>query len=263
MGSAMCFPVESLVFWVIATAAMHVRRGVRYEAICHNKSVLRDVMASVNDCFVFGDDVIVPREECSNVCERFEEIGFKPNYQKTFAEGFYRESCGVDAYAGGRLDIFRLQCSSITSMSDAYSTIDLARRCRLGGMLELSNYLECQVEAYLGFGLAAGNGNSALWVREFPCDRWGSYEALHWNMAHNRKIRYNMRFHRWEAKSVVARPRLYKAPQDGRYRLFRGLTTGVDEHTFVKRALEGGYDHELGWLSPDNLQYHQGWVAAF
>jgi len=250
MGSAMCFPVESLVFWVIATAAMHVRRGVKYETLCRSPEAFKALTRKESQCFVFGDDVLVPREECKFVCERFEEIGFKPNYQKTFAEGFYRESCGVDAYRGGRLDIARLQVSTIASMPDAYATIDLARRARRMGMLELSNYLECHVESYLGFGIPAGNREGALWEREFPCDRWGSHQALEWNMQHNRKIRYNYDLQCWEAWSIIARPHLTKVPQDGRYRLFRGLTTGVSEHA-------------VDWLSPDNTQYYPGWVAAF
>jgi hypothetical protein len=203
-----------------------------------------------SQCFVFGDDVLVPREECQAVCECFEAVGFKPNYHKTFAEGFYRESCGVDAYRGGRLDIVRLQVSTITSMPDAYATIDLAKRARRMGMLELSSYLECSVEAYLGFGLPAGNRGGALWEREFPCDRWGSHQALEWNILNKRRIRFNPDLQLWEGWSIIARPHLTKVPQDGRYRLFRGLTTGVSEHA-------------VDWLSPDNTQYYPGWVAAF
>jgi hypothetical protein len=250
MGSAMCFPVESLVFWAIATAALHVQRGLKYEDITHHKAASSDFFGCLNDVFVFGDDVIVPRKGCNFVCGLFEELGFKPNYQKTFSEGFYRESCGVDAYKGGRLDICRLQVSTITSMPDAYATIDLANRARRAGMLELSCYLECQVESYLGFGIAAGNCSGPIWEREFPCDRMGSFQALDWNLHHNRKIRYNYRFQYWEAWSIIARPRTESAPQDGRYRLFRGLTTGVSEHT-------------QDWLSPDSTQYYLGWVRAF
>lgn len=263
MGSAMCFPVESLVFWAIATAAMHVRRGVEYEALCRDRAVAKTVLNSESQCFVFGDDVIIPREECEFVCERFRELGFVPNSGKTFAEGFYRESCGVDAYKGARLDICRLQAITVTSMSEAYATIDLARRCRQQELVELGNYLECQVESFLGIRIAAGCGNGPFWDREFPCSVWGQHMALWYNIRHRAKYRYNKRYQRYEGWTIIARPRREKAPQDGRYRLFRGLTSGVDEHTFVKKALEGGYDHELGWLSPDNLQYHPGWVAAF
>lgn len=250
MGSAMCFPVESLVFWVIATAAMHVYRGWCYEHVLSRPGALKALTTEEPRVFVFGDDILVPREGCKFVCERMTDIGFKPNLGKTFADGFYRESCGVDAYKGSRLDICRLQVHTIASMPDAYATIDLANRARRAGMLELSTYLECQVESYLGFGLAAGNNGSSTWERGFPCDRWGANQLLTWNMSHKRRVRFNPNLQRWEAWSIVARPRTERAPQDGRYRLFRGLTTGVSEHT-------------TDWLSPDSTQYYLGWVAAF
>lgn len=40
MGSAMCFPVESLVFWCVAAAATYVQRGVTYEYLRDRKSVV-------------------------------------------------------------------------------------------------------------------------------------------------------------------------------------------------------------------------------
>jgi len=258
MGSAMCFPVESLVFWCVATAATYVQRGVTYEYLSGGATkFLRSNLAEV---FVFGDDVLVRRESCKFVCECFEYAGFKPNYNKTFAEGFYRESCGVDAYLGERLDIARLQCPTLTSMSEAYATIDLANRARVLGLSSLADYLEANVESYLGFGVAAGLTGGSLWTRGWPCNEHGADIALRWNILHKKKIRFNPNLQYWEAMSVIARPLAYCEPQDDRCRLFRGLTTGVDEHT-------GGTDRNGqprgDWLKPDNLQYHLGWVHAF
>lgn len=250
MGSAMCFPVESLVFWALAAAACLVHRGLTLAHLNKFRNVTKWLSMNLQEVFVFGDDVIVRREACASVCGVFESCGFKPNYSKTFVEGFYRESCGVDAYHGNRLDICRLQSPTLTSMSDIYATIELSNRARGMGMVQLSEYLECQVESRLGFGLAAGLTGGALWTRGWPANREGASEALSWNLRHNKRIRYNYRYQRWDAMSIVCRPRVEHAPKDGRNRLFRGLTTVVDEHT-------------VDWLSPDNQQYHLGWVAAF
>jgi len=250
MGSAMCFPIESLVFWCVAAAATYVQRGVTYEYLTGG-SATKFLRSNLSEVFVFGDDVLVRRESCKFVCECFEFLGFKPNYNKTFAEGLYRESCGVDAYNGERLDISRLQCPTLTSMSDAYATIDLANRARWNGLASLADYLECNVESYLGFGVAAGlSPGGSLWSRGWPCDSQGADIALRWNVLHNKRIRFNIRYQYWEAQSVIARPLSHKQPLDGRCRLFRGLTSGVDEHT-------------VDWLKPDNMQYHLGWVRAF
>lgn len=248
MGSAVCFPVETLVFWGIAAAATLVHRGVTYEHLvgCAEKFL----RANLNEVFVFGDDVLVRREACKFVCERFLDVGFKPNQRKTFSEGFYRESCGVDAFYGHELKIVRLQSLTLTSMSDAYASIELANRARGMGMVQLAEYLECQVESFIGFGLAAGCTGGAFWTRNWPSNVWGQHQALMWNLRHNRSVRFNHFLDYYEARTIIARPRKELAPQDGRYRLFRGLTTGVDEHT-------------RDWLKPDDQQYHLGWVKAF
>lgn len=248
MGSAVCFPVETLVFWGIAAAATLVHRGLTYEELIGCAE--RKLRMNLNEVFVFGDDVLVRREACKFVCERFSEIGFKPNSRKTFSEGLYRESCGVDAYDGHELKIVRLQSLALTSMSDAYATIELINRARGIGMVQLAEYLECQVESYLDFGLAAGVAGGAFWTRGWPCSVWGQHQALMWNLRHNRKVRYNYFTDYYEARTIIARPRKELAPQDGRYRLFRGLTVGVDEHT-------------RDWLKPDSLQYSLGWARAF
>lgn len=256
MGSAMCFPVESLVFWAIAAAATLVQRGVTYETIVGRTPDRKGggaagwLRLNLSEVFVFGDDIVVRREACEYVCDRLRGCGLRPNLQKTFAKGFYRESCGVDAYKGVRLDISRLQCPAITSMSEAYANIDLCNRARGMGLVNLSKVLESEIEAYLGFRLAVGIYGGLL-DRGFPSDWAGAIMASVENESRRAVIRYNAELQRFEARSVIARPRRdLTAPQDGRYRLFRGLTTGVDEHT-------------SDWLSPDDLQYSLGWVAAY
>jgi hypothetical protein len=171
------------------------------------------------------------------------------NRQKTFYRGFYREACGVDAVSGVRLDIARLRSATLTSMSDAYAAIELAKRSRRLGMIQLSDYLELQVETFLGFRLAAGV-TGVFWDRGWSYDQAGATEALAWNLRHNVAIRFNTCLQYFEARTIIASPLRFAEPQDGRSRLFRGLTTGVEEHT-------------VDWLNPDNMQYHLGWARAF
>jgi hypothetical protein len=107
-----------------------------------------------------------------------------------------------------------------------------------------------EVEAFLGFRLAAGLTGGSLWDRGWPRDENGADMALSWNIRRHCKIRFNPNLQRWEGMTVIARPLDYIEPQDDRCRLFRGLTSSVDEHT-------------NDWLKPDNLQYALGWVSAF
>lgn len=100
MGSAMCFPIESMVFATILLMAQSTnsRGGVPtrdpYE-------VLKDPMR------VFGDDIIVAQDAAQQVCNLLEAFGLKVNESKTFTTGLFRESCGADWYGGHDVSVYR------------------------------------------------------------------------------------------------------------------------------------------------------------
>lgn len=78
MGSALTFPVETLLFAGIAYAA-----GV-----------------NAADIYVYGDDIIVPSKYVNRVTKLLSKVGFIVNEGKTFSKGSFRESCGIFAYKG-------------------------------------------------------------------------------------------------------------------------------------------------------------------
>jgi hypothetical protein len=87
MGAATCFPVEALVFWSICVAAIARVMG-------------SDLKACTRLVYVYGDDLIVPWYVFDEVCEALESCGLKVNRLKSFVNGNFRESCGVDAFRG-------------------------------------------------------------------------------------------------------------------------------------------------------------------
>jgi len=92
MGSAVTFPVESLLFLSVCLAACLTKRG--------RKVNRRNVMALRGKVAVFGDDLIVPEDTRDLVIRGLEALRFKVNIAKSFWTGRFRESCGVDAFAG-------------------------------------------------------------------------------------------------------------------------------------------------------------------
>lgn len=80
MGNGFTFPLESLIFWAISSCA--VEGG----------------FASV-----YGDDIVVPTENCERVIRLLEICGFSINLKKSYWAGPFRESCGADYIRG--LDI--------------------------------------------------------------------------------------------------------------------------------------------------------------
>lgn len=92
MGNATTFPVQSIVFAALAAYAITRRR-------CETVSA-ESLKRSLRCVRVFGDDIIVPSECATLVGSLLEECGLKVNRSKSFWEGNFRESCGVDAFEG-------------------------------------------------------------------------------------------------------------------------------------------------------------------
>jgi hypothetical protein len=86
MGSALCFPVESLVFWALAVSAIRLTGRTWRE--------------SIRSVYVYGDDIIVRKEDYTILLRLFPLVGLKFNDQKCCVARSFRESCGCDAYNG-------------------------------------------------------------------------------------------------------------------------------------------------------------------
>lgn len=92
MGSACTFPVETLSFLCIALSAVMATRQMR--------PTKRNVLSMSEEVTIFGDDIIVPKDSRELLFEALEVLDFKVNTSKSYWNGMFRESCGVDSYAG-------------------------------------------------------------------------------------------------------------------------------------------------------------------
>lgn len=99
MGSATCFPIETLVFWALSIASLgHVRR----------LSGLPDELEALSlELAVFGDDIIIPSEAYPSLQSILTRVGCKVNVSKTCNLTPFRESCGTEWYNGTDVTIIR------------------------------------------------------------------------------------------------------------------------------------------------------------
>jgi len=102
MGSATCFPVEAICFAVIALT------GIR-TALSRSewKAFLRK--EAPNTVRVFGDDIIIPSRFVQDVMQVLCRTGSKPNTEKSFWTGRFRESCGAEFFEGVDVGVVRLR----------------------------------------------------------------------------------------------------------------------------------------------------------
>jgi hypothetical protein len=92
MGSALCFPMEVMVFSAIIFTGLHKAGG-------HPARDILRLFAS-GEVRVYGDDIIVPVDSVHYVEEFLESYGLRVNRSKSFSSGKFRESCGGDYYDG-------------------------------------------------------------------------------------------------------------------------------------------------------------------
>jgi hypothetical protein len=98
MGSACCFPVEALVFWACAEAAIQLNSG------SYRTKYDREFTA-----VVYGDDIIIASNFAEAVIHGLESIGLLVNRDKCYVKGPFRESCGGDFYLGVEVTPVRLR----------------------------------------------------------------------------------------------------------------------------------------------------------
>lgn len=84
MGSALCFPIESVIFYGLSVGAL-LARGVPF-------------VTAASNVYVYGDDLVVPTEYAQDVIRALELHDLRVNTSKCCTEGNFRESCGVDAW---------------------------------------------------------------------------------------------------------------------------------------------------------------------
>ncbi|UUW21379.1 MAG: RNA replicase beta chain [Sanya fiers-like virus 40] len=82
MGNGFTFELETLLFVSLARCIVRQRGGDPSEVKC------------------YGDDLIVPVSDCTDVLAALKFFGFTPNRRKTFTSGPFRESCGGDFFSG-------------------------------------------------------------------------------------------------------------------------------------------------------------------
>lgn len=117
MGSSCCFPVEALVFWAIAKAAIYVQTFGPLSPQYGDRKVARMSVdpGILPDVHVYGDDIIVDAEQAATVVLGLESVGLVVNRHKSYVKGPFRESCG-GAYHNG-YDVTPVQVRSIPHAS--------------------------------------------------------------------------------------------------------------------------------------------------
>jgi hypothetical protein len=92
MGNALTFPVQSICFAVICIAAICSSRG--------QKPDYWTCLRASRSVRVYGDDIIIDSRYAQQCVDWLLKCGLIVNTKKSFLEGNFKESCGVEAFRG-------------------------------------------------------------------------------------------------------------------------------------------------------------------
>ena len=137
MGSALCFPVEAMVFATIVLCG--IEDGLRRQM---TRKTIHGLQGKVR---IYGDDIIVPAEYAEAVVGKLEDFGLRVNTSKSYWTGRFRESCGKEYYAGEDVSIVRVREIPPTRRQDApalISTVSLRNQLYKAGYWKVVEYLD-------------------------------------------------------------------------------------------------------------------------
>lgn len=204
MGSAVCFPIESLVFWAISMASLklvrsHVNRSGK--RIC---SFSDNALAS--EISVFGDDIIIPEDAFPTLSSTLLEIGCEPNMSKTCWQTPFRESCGSEWFNGIDVTIIRnkeYHYAADNKFEDHLALLNLQRKFFLQGMFSAAALLKDWAEEIFPIyelpvnAVLNGVSERNLWGESALDPSWPLLEAIRKSSAapsdNDRAFQYRIR----------------------------------------------------------------------
>jgi len=277
MGSAVCFPVEALCFFALAVAVLYIRNRTELppapkwgtDPDPYDEQAWTKAQASV---FVYGDDIIVGRDDYAPIMQYFPKVGLVFNSAKCCTGGLFRESCGCDAYGGVDVTPVRLR-TPWGHRGDRNAT-------ELMSYVELSNSLWDK-----------GYWSTAESIREMVEDRYGPLpfirERYRYTDRSNGQLRLNQsaligfcrphviearlnhrlhhrRFspelHRLEYRTWIVKPRKKQFSVDGWKECLRIMNMGSNSSRSIK---PGSKQSEVGvYALPRRVCLSRGWAAV-
>jgi hypothetical protein len=162
MGSALCFPIEAMVFTTIVFLGIQRKMARRLSP--------RDLVRFRGKVRVYGDDIIVPTDCATSVVGELEAFGLKVNSAKSFWTGRFRESCGADYYQGEWVTPLRLGTLPPTSrrnVEELQSWVEFSNALHLAGYWKAAKYCADLVGSILGRLPVLDWNTSALGLKSF------------------------------------------------------------------------------------------------
>lgn len=181
-GSAVIFPLQSICYAMLAIWSVALARNLK------DWDDIRLVMPLVR---VFGDDIIIPTDAYPVLKGLFETLLLKVNEGKSHATGHFRESCGMDAFAGVDVTPAYLRRFYSNAPEDLSSVVEASNNFFKKGYWQTAAYLERTVPEAQRKLILIGTDLGSVCLYSFCGD----------NQDHLQR-RWNENLHRIEYKAI-------------------------------------------------------------
>ena len=235
MGSATCFPVESVVFLACCKVALDLYRD--------STSTIRKTR-----CLVYGDDMVVEEWLVPYLMKVLEQCHFECNISKSFTGRHlnnFREACGEEAHNGFSIKPLRVS-------RNRYQVSTLNPGASLSGLIDRYN---ATVDYFIEL--------SRLYLQRLRHTTYDSKPVLHqigWGASRlratsspfNRNRLWNADHQRWYVPTLVVKPVMDNISSDDKAAMERvGLTPSqVEQINLFEAMRKCSTDDEIDpWLS--------------
>jgi hypothetical protein len=148
MGSALCFPIESIIFTILVFIGIQ-----KVYPTVRPSDLLKEFDGLVR---VYGDDIVVPVRAAQSVVRTLKAYGLRVNSTKSFWTGMYRESCGKEYFAGFDVTIAKVRTELPSTRKpiagqerEIVSTVALRNNLYSRGYYETAIWLDSILEKVL------------------------------------------------------------------------------------------------------------------
>jgi hypothetical protein len=138
MGSALCFPVEAMVFLTCVALGIEAALSTQFT----KRSDLDQALGGVR---IYGDDIIIPVDSVFSVVNSLEHFGARVGASKSFWIGKFRESCGKEYYDGFDVSIVKVRRMLPTTrkhVPEVISMVSLRNQLYEAGYWSTVRYLD-------------------------------------------------------------------------------------------------------------------------
>lgn len=255
MGSAVTFPVQTIIYACVAATAVLYDRGW--------KVVPRNYRRAMGMVRVFGDDIILPSSSVPTLARLLDALQLRVNASKTHWLGHFRESCGKDAWCGYDVTPTYLSAFSLAytqtkkrgktklrfKAENLASWIDTANNLWLEGWWNMSAWMEAQLPAAVRAKIPVSNGNlGGMHLRSFSHGTLGC------------KRRFNLHLHHWEYKGFCLSTRRELRRRENARSLLQYFAEAPSIDPVWVTGREPASTWMSGWVERDRVTLVSRWV---